>query len=135
MGTNSLRSQYRSILAVVVALGLAGLLLGRPNATGASPPLDAQTVTATPTPTASTVLAYAYARQWGSFYEQVLHAPEGVAVDAAGNVYVVDNDNCVLKFDANGNHLLQWGGAGVGNGQFSNPVGIAVDNSGAVYVA
>ena len=42
--------------------------------------------------------------------------------------------NCVLKFDAQGNFLQKWGVAGRGNGQFSNPAGIAIDGSGNVYV-
>ncbi len=29
----------------------------------------------------------------------------------------------------------QWGGPGSGNGQFNGPVGVAVDGTGAVYVA
>ncbi|MEO5616742.1 MAG: SdrD B-like domain-containing protein, partial [Candidatus Eisenbacteria bacterium] len=32
-------------------------------------------------------------------------------------------------------YLLQWGTAGTGNGQFSDPAGVAVDASGNVYVA
>jgi hypothetical protein len=32
-------------------------------------------------------------------------------------------------------YLLQWGGSGTGDGQFSGPSGIAFDASGNVYVA
>lgn len=60
--------------------------------------------------------------------------PAGVAVDAAGNVYVADTGNDrVQKFTANGTYLMQWGGTGSGPGQFNGPFGIAVDG-GNVYV-
>lgn len=56
--------------------------------------------------------------------------PGGVAVDrSTGNVYVVDKGNSrVNVFDESGSFLRTFGTAGIGNGQFSNPVGIAVDN-------
>src|SRR5207244_2451831 len=37
--------------------------------------------------------------------------------------------------DASGTFLTTWGSSGAGNGQFSNPVGVATDGSGNVYVA
>jgi DNA-binding beta-propeller fold protein YncE len=64
-----------------------------------------------------------------------LHGPTGVALDGAGDAYVVDyQDNQVKKYDASGNFLLAWGGLGAGNGQFNQPIGVAVDTSGNVYV-
>lgn len=61
--------------------------------------------------------------------------PRGVAVDAAGNVYVADtNNNQVQKFDSLGVFLSKWGAPGSGDGQFSGPRGIAVDVAGNVYV-
>ncbi len=66
-----------------------------------------------------------------------------VAVNGDGDVYVIDcgNDR-VQKFDMNGNYLLKWGEPGVGDGQFhlhtfatSVITGVAVDQSGVVYVA
>src|SRR6266542_2906893 len=39
-----------------------------------------------------------------------LNAPDGLAVDAAGNVYVADNVNQrIQKFDSSGNFLRAWG--------------------------
>ena len=59
----------------------------------------------------------------------------GVAVNALGNVYVVDSLNDrVQKFDSSGGYLSQWGGTGNGNGQFNGPRGVAVDADGNVYV-
>ncbi len=64
------------------------------------------------------------------------NTPIGVAVDAAGNVYVTEEVNQrIQKFDSNGNFLLKWGNSGSGNGQFHDPLGIAVDAMGNVYVA
>jgi len=62
--------------------------------------------------------------------------PKGVAVDAAGNIYVADTLNHrIQKFDPQGKFLLKWGSKGEGDGQFNEPWGIAVDRAGNVYVA
>jgi|GEM_PF-832498 len=61
--------------------------------------------------------------------------PQGTAVDAAGNVYVVDTDNDrIQKFNAEGVFLDEWGSTGFGSGQFSSPVGIALDDEEHVYI-
>ncbi len=68
-----------------------------------------------------------------------------VAVDAQDAVYVVDygyyeptqtGRDRVQKFDADGNLLTFWGGEpGFNNGQFKEPLDIAIDPFGDVYVA
>jgi len=83
--------------------------------------------------------------KWGSYGtgDGQFIAPLGVAVNSAGQVYVIDfgyslspNPNHrIEKFDANGNFLAQWGSYGSGDGQFTYPFGVAVDSSGKVYVA
>lgn len=63
--------------------------------------------------------------------------PEGIAVDAAGNVWIAEiNGNRVQKFDEDGDILLVLGGnQGSANGQFIFPNDVAVDAAGNVYVA
>jgi tripartite motif-containing protein 71 len=61
--------------------------------------------------------------------------PWGIAVDAAGYVYVADQGNDrVCKFTAAGQFVLSWGLHGAGPGQFNNPSGIAVDPLGRILV-
>jgi DNA-binding beta-propeller fold protein YncE len=64
-----------------------------------------------------------------------LNNPTGIAVDVAGDLFVLDTWNLrVQKFDAAGNFLLQLGGFGTDQGQFSYPEAIAADAAN-VYVA
>src|SRR5439155_23590105 len=64
------------------------------------------------------------------------NAPDGVATDGSGNVYVVDTfNNRIQKFSSTGTFLTTWGSSGTGNGQFNAPYGVTVDGSGNVYVA
>jgi tripartite motif-containing protein 71 len=69
--------------------------------------------------------------------------PAGVAVDAQGNVYVVNHRAHVhqlQKFDGDGQLLAAWGTNGSGEGQIgagtrSGPEDLAIDLQGNVYVA
>ena len=63
-------------------------------------------------------------------------APLGIGVDAAGNLYVAEEDTYrVQKLDSSGGFLAKWGLEKTADGQFSSPEGIAVDaGAGAVYV-
>ena len=63
----------------------------------------------------------------------------GVAVSQLGapfgNVYVADSGNDrVQEFDTNGRFIRQWGGTGTEDGQFMDPIDVAVGPTGLVYV-
>jgi sugar lactone lactonase YvrE len=63
-------------------------------------------------------------------------APQCVAVDKDGNVYVTDTLNDRVEiFDADGKFITQFGKAGDGPGYFARPKGIAVDSDGHIWVA
>jgi streptogramin lyase len=93
---------------------------------------------------ASTVLAggtEGYAEGKGSV--AAFNTPSGMAIDAAGNLYVADTgNNAIRKITPDGtvSTLAGDGLAGDKDGkgagaQFNGPVGVAVDAAGNVYVA
>src|SRR5208337_3530842 len=63
--------------------------------------------------------------------------PTGVALDAAGRIYVADygNSRIVRMDDMSGAQWTAFGAYGSGAGHFINPAGIAVDSGGDIYVA
>jgi uncharacterized protein (TIGR03663 family) len=72
------------------------------------------------------------------------YGPRGLAVDSQGHVYVTDTGNeRVLVYDiaqetdgtVTAAYWYQWGTMGPAEGQFLEPVGVAVDPAGRVYVA
>lgn len=71
-----------------------------------------------------------------------LGLPRGLAIDAQDRVFVVDSTGqgvFVFRAPAEGEQRPEYfgffGGRGLGNGQFSYPMGGAVDGRGRVYVA
>jgi sugar lactone lactonase YvrE len=64
-------------------------------------------------------------------------SPRDICVGTDNSVYVVDEGHAqIVKFDPDGNVLAVWGERGSGNGQFSPPTSVAVDNNdNKVYVA
>ena len=68
------------------------------------------------------------------------NAPADVVVADDGSIFVADGhanetNNRVVKFDAEGNYLMEWGKTGYAPGEFRTLHGIAIDNDGRVFVA
>ncbi len=62
-------------------------------------------------------------------------APEDIAINGTGHIFVVDSfNNRVQIFDNEGVYVSQFGSAGSGDGQFADPIGIAINSTGYVYV-
>ena len=82
---------------------------------------------------------YALERSWGGVgsLPGQFNQPLGIAVDAAGNVYVADTgNNRIQKFNGSGSLLALFGtGPGSSNSEFNSPVSIDVGSRGDVYVA
>ena len=88
--------------------------------------------------------ALTYADQWGETQPGSLLNPDLMTTDASGNVYVADRQNYrVTKYSPTGTVLLTVGGApdadgrrfqGFGNGELYDPIGVAVDSTGNIYV-
>jgi len=64
-----------------------------------------------------------------------LNYPSGVAVDAAGNVYIDDTGNHrIIKIDTELEPIGEYGGYGGGIGQFISPEDIIIDRGLNVYI-
>ncbi len=70
----------------------------------------------------------------------IFHEPNAVLIAPDGSIFVSDGhlpdkgNARVAKFDANGKFLKQWGGHGIGPGQFEMPHCLAMDSKGRLYV-
>src|SRR5881296_154334 len=85
-----------------------------------------------------------YGGDGGPATEAALNSPEGVAVDAAGNIYIADSfNNRIRKVDTSGvittiagNGSPQYTGEGVATQvSLNDPSGVAADKSGNLYIA
>lgn len=59
--------------------------------------------------------------------------PAGIAVAPSGDLLLCSNDT-IVEYTAAGGFVRSWGGTGSGAGQLSNPIDVAVDHDGFVYV-
>lgn len=69
----------------------------------------------------------------------VFAKPSDMLVAPDGSIFVVDGhdadgNNRVMKFDKDGNFLLQWGSTGGDHGQFRDPHALAMDSQGRLFV-
>ncbi len=84
------------------------------------------------------VTEFGYLSQFGwegTGNEQFKH-PANVAVNASGDVWVLDKENDrVQEFSPAGEYIRQFGSKGTGNAQFDNPYGLTVDKKGDIWVA
>ena len=91
-------------------------------------------------------LGYGYSGDGGLATSAQLHSPNSVEVDAAGNRYIADNANQVVrKLSGNvittiaGNYLFGAGYSGDGGpataAELNNPSDAAVDAAGTIYIA
>ena len=82
--------------------------------------------------------AFGFITKWGSYGsgDGQFISPYHIAVDASGNVFVLDPGNARMqKFDNNGNFILKWGSNGSGDDQFDSAArGLDIDSAGNVYV-
>ncbi|MEE4300131.1 MAG: peptidyl-alpha-hydroxyglycine alpha-amidating lyase family protein [Pseudomonadales bacterium] len=71
--------------------------------------------------------------------DYVFDQPSDVYVAPDGSIFVADghgrgNNNRIVKYDAEGTYLMEWGGTGGEDGQFRDPHALAMDSEGRLYV-
>jgi sugar lactone lactonase YvrE len=86
-----------------------------------------------------------YSGDGGAATKATLMAPLGVAVDASGNLYIADyygwirevngSTGVISTLAGNGTNGYSGDGGSASSAQFYNPIGVAVDSAGNVYVA
>jgi trimeric autotransporter adhesin len=86
-----------------------------------------------------------YSGNGGPATDAEINRPYGIALDAFGNIYISEwTNNCIRKINTFGTISIIAGTTGRGyngdgimgtNAELNNPIGIAVDNNGSVYVA
>ena len=71
----------------------------------------------------------------GSIGELQFYGPRSIDIHN-GQLYIMDTGNHRIQVvDTDGNYVSQVGSNGFSLGQFSEPVGLAIDDKGFIYVA
>ena len=82
-------------------------------------------------------------QQWGTpgvpgvtYYRREFNMPTGVAMGPEGEIYISDGygNRCIHKYTPTGEHILTWGDAGNGPGEFAVVHNIGCDKTGRVLV-
>ena len=86
--------------------------------------------------TAGNILLRLGARGFAGTGPNTFNGPADVAQAEDGSFFVADGhwNNRIVKFNASGRYLLEWGGKGSGPGQFDVPHTILIDRRGRVFV-
>ena len=116
------------VLAILIGLGVYKL-----TSSSGSPKTASTPITITRVPSTLLVQFGTPGARPGQF-----SAPQSVAVDRQGNIYVADwGNNRIEKLSGAGTPLVTWGGrrVGLGRRRFNHPSGVAVDARGNIYVA
>lgn len=69
----------------------------------------------------------------------VFNKPSDMLVAPNGDIFVADGhdsggNNRIVKFDEDGNYLMQWGTSGGDHGEFNDPHALAMDSAGRLFV-
>ena len=69
----------------------------------------------------------------------VFNKPSDILVAPSGDIFVADGhdaggNNRIIKFDEEGNFLMQWGDTGGDHGEFRDPHALAMDSQGRLFV-
>ena len=148
MKTRIFSSLGTFIVLILLVVSLTGCgtapVIEQPVEAVTSPPLDVPTTEPTEpvvVPTTFAIISengHTLTFVWQSEFsaDGALVAPNDVAVDQEGNVYVsAQGTPKIKKFDNQGKFVDHWGAFGSGEGQFSYTAGLAIDAQGNIYVA
>ena len=71
----------------------------------------------------------------GEFADEDFTWPQGLAVDADGNIYCSESfGNFINVYNPNGEKVATWGEVGSGDGQFDGPAGLTFDKEDNLWV-